>query len=381
MSVTQCNNCDLKDCRIKFLLEKIKLYEDLINTSHLMGLLDESVSRKNTEVHAETQTFISGNIYENDNSTSIRLDTTDRSSTISLLSDCYDNDKTSVVASEELSINSNCVNKPSLGVKSAPAIVAPEPKGVPNSTAPQSNDSAACGYVEFDPYQQTNSSSSCLRSEMPTDLGKSGSPPVQSPCHGRPSEVQTALYISSSMFRHLDTLKLSSSSMVAQKLFYPGANAEIMLKKLQGDIDKIERTPDVVFIMCGTNNVDSIYYGSRELRSAADDIKNLINFVKTKFPAAMINIMNILPRLTPGRNDVVNSLNSMIRDFCRFSNINFMSTSHLFNFRNGWRIGRYFMPSSQFIQDNCHLNRDGVTRMGKYIKYWTYKFLNEKFRS
>ena len=377
MSVTQCNKCDLKDCRIKFLLEKIKLYEDILKTSRLMGLLDESVSRNNTEVHAETQTFISGNIYENDNFTSPRLDTTVKSSTISLLSECYDNDKTSVIASEELSINSDCVNKPS------PAIVTPECIGVPKSTVPQSDDTTACGYVETDPYQQTHNSGPRLRSERPSDFSKLGSTPVshKNLHYGRPDEIKSALYISSSMFRHLDTSKLSSNGMVAQKLFYPGASAEIMLKKLKCDIDKIERKPDVVFIMCGTNNVDSIYYGSRELRSAADDIINLINFVKTKFPTAMINIMNILPRLSPGRNDVVASLNCMIEDYCHYSNINFMSTFHLFNFRNGGRIGRYFMPSSQFIHDNCHLNRDGVTRMGKYIKYWTYKFLNEKFRS
>jgi hypothetical protein len=190
-------------------------------------------------------------------------------------------------------------------------------------------------------------------------------------------QTKTALYISSSMFRHLDTDKLSSKGMIAQKLFYPGANADIMLSNLKADITKIVEVPDVIFIMCGTNNIDSIYYGSKELKWAKDGIGNLIRYVEGKFPSSKINVINILPRTTAGKNDVVNELNFLIENMCQSSGINFMTTKHLFNFRDGKRIDSYFLPPNSWIRDNCHLNRDGITRLGKYLKYWTYRLLRE----
>jgi hypothetical protein len=74
--------------------------------------------------------------------------------------------------------------------------------------------------------------------------------------------------------------------MIAQKLFYPGANADIMFTKLKADISKVVDIPNVIFIKCGTNNIDSIYYGSKELKYAVDGIGNLIQYVKCKFSSA-----------------------------------------------------------------------------------------------
>ena len=178
------------------------------------------------------------------------------------------------------------------------------------------------------------------------------------------------------MFRGLDTDKLSSEGMIAQKLFYPGANADIMLTKLKADISKVVKVPNVIFIMCGTNNVDSIYYGSKEVSYAIDGISKLIKYVKGKFPLAIVNVVNILPRSTAGKNDVVDELNLLVESkICRTIGVNFMSTKHLFNFRDGKRINSYFEPPTGRIIDNCHLNKDGITRFGKYMKYWTYRFL------
>ena len=144
---------------------------------------------------------------------------------------------------------------------------------------------------------------------------KSASSPSTIPDQSKVSDhVPSALYISSSMFRGLDMDKLSSNSLTAQKLFYPGANAEIMLRKLKGDICKVKGTPDLIYIMCGTNNIDKIYYGSGELNDAAQDIKKLLRFIKVTYPSARIHVINILPRLTLGRNEVVYELNKIVQE-------------------------------------------------------------------
>ncbi len=202
-------------------------------------------------------------------------------------------------------------------------------------------------------------------------------PRAPSAQYAHPNTPSTALYISSSMFRHLDTDKLSSKGVNAKKLFYPGADASIMLRKLKADIDDLDFIPSLVYVMCGTNNIESIYYGSKSLQSAADDIKLLIKYIKNKFPSAQVNVINILPRLKKGRNDVVNELNYLIEQFCVHRHITFMSTKHLFNFKDGKRIEKYFMAPSHNVADNCHLNNYGVARLGKFVKYWTHKNAKE----
>ena len=200
--------------------------------------------------------------------------------------------------------------------------------------------------------------------------------PSPKPDHAKDSDtVSSALYISSSMFRGLNMDKLSSNSLSAQKLFYPGANAEIMLRKLKGDICKVKGTPNLIYIMCGTNNIDKIYYGSGELNDAAQDVKKLLRFIQATYPTAKIHVINILPRLTLGRNEVVYELNKMVYNFCVANDITFMKTDHLFRLRNGKRMNQFFMPANEYTSDNCHLNAIGYTRFGKFVKYWTYRHL------
>ncbi|KAL5269866.1 hypothetical protein ACHWQZ_G003367 [Mnemiopsis leidyi] len=100
----------------------------------------------------------------------------------------------------------------------------------------------------------------------------------------------TALFISSSMFRNLDEDKLSSGRLIVKKLFYPGANAQVMLRKLKKDINSVKNPPNNVYIMCGTNNVDKVYYGSDDLQPSMDSITELIDFVKHTFPSAKIHM-------------------------------------------------------------------------------------------
>ena len=175
------------------------------------------------------------------------------------------------------------------------------------------------------------------------------------------------------MFRFLDSDKLSSAKVRAQKLFYPGADAKIMLQKLKADLDSVS-SPSDIYIMTGTNNVNSIYFGSKSLKEAADDVNNLLNYLKAVFPSSPIHVINILPRSTKGRNDVVSELNSLIKKICdRDEQFDFMQTLHLFNYKDGQRKQFYFLRPSVKIPDNCHLNASGVIRLAKFIKYWAHK--------
>ena len=184
---------------------------------------------------------------------------------------------------------------------------------------------------------------------------------------------KNALFISSSMFRFLDTEKLSSSTISATKLFYPGADAKIMLSKLKAELGSVP-TPSVIYLMTGTNNVNSVYFGSKSLKGAVDDISNLLNYLKFVFPTIPIHVVNILPRCTRGRDDVVVELNLLIKNMCdKDQQLDFMHTQHLFNYKNGQRKEFFFVRPSVKVPDNCHLNSSGVIRLGKYLKYWAHK--------
>ncbi|KAL5260978.1 hypothetical protein ACHWQZ_G006875 [Mnemiopsis leidyi] len=183
----------------------------------------------------------------------------------------------------------------------------------------------------------------------------------------------TALFISSSMFHNLDEDKLSSDRLIVKKLFYPGANAQVMLRKLKKDINSVKNPPNNVYIMCGTNNVDKVYYGSDDLQPSMDSITELIDFVKHTFPSAKIHMVSILPRASPGRNDVVNELNTLIKELCHNKAIDYMDSSILFKFKSGNRREMFFQTPNRYIQDNCHLNFKGIIRLGKFFKYWAHK--------
>ena len=184
---------------------------------------------------------------------------------------------------------------------------------------------------------------------------------------------KNTLFISSSMFRFLDSDKLSSPTISATKLFYPGADAKVMLSKLKNDLGSVT-PPSDIYLMTGTNNVNSIYFGSRSLKEAEDDIRKLLSYVKSVFSSATIHVLNILPRSSLGRNDVVAELNMLIKKLCDSeAQLDFMDTHHLFNYRDGQRKPFYFVRPSSKIADNCHLNSNGVIRLAKFLKYWEHK--------
>ena len=189
-----------------------------------------------------------------------------------------------------------------------------------------------------------------------------------------PPAPENVLYISSSMFRFIDTERLSSERVAAEILFYPGADASAMLTRLKRDLDTtVLAPPSSIFIMCGTNNVDSIYFGHSSLQNAIKGLTEVLEYLKMMFETIPINVLNILPRLTLGRNDVVRELNRYLEDFC-YKNIrfNFLETASLFSSRDGSRINRYFVAPTNKIRDNCHLNSIGVAILGEFLKYWSH---------
>ena len=235
----------------------------------------------------------------------------------------------------------------------------------------EQGNSNACGYV---PYAINNSVETHHPLPSATPLGDDHHP---KPCEDRTS----VLYVSSSMFRYISEGKLSSSTIKASKLFYPGADAAVMLNKLKKDLPKLDINPADIYIMTGTNNVDPIYYGTNSLENAMRDISELMNFLKLSYPSSNIHMINILPRHSLGRNDVVSELNRMIEGYCVMNKFQFMNCKHLFKtYQSDSRNNNYFMPPNRYHDDNCHLNKVGVERLGKYLKYWSHEHLRVRFK-
>lgn len=185
------------------------------------------------------------------------------------------------------------------------------------------------------------------------------------------------LYVSSSMFRHLDPSRLQSDQQEAIKFFYPGADAQRMLNKLQNDKEFLEldrESVTKVFLLTGCNNVDSIYFGNQgsSIKQASHDLSNIIQYFKTQFSSAVINVISILPRKAKGRNDIINLLNTKLYDICfQSTNLSFIDLfeNNMFVHRDGTQRKEFFMPSRSNRYDDVHLNALGVVRLAKHLKF------------
>ena len=103
---------------------------------------------------------------------------------------------------------------------------------------------------------------------------------------------------------------------------------------------------------------------------STNDIQNLVDFIHSWSNGASVNILNLLPRGSVHRNNVINKINHFLRNICLQMNyLNFIDTEYklyLFSDSNGYRKSLYF---KQIGTDNVHLNGSGVLRFGKHIKY------------
>ena len=195
-------------------------------------------------------------------------------------------------------------------------------------------------------------------------------PVVISPI-GRKSST---IYIGDSMFRHLHTDGLSSEKQSATKFFYPGETAGGILKKLKSDASFIGLNGcsiGKVVVVAGTNDVDGIYYDKRgtSLEDSYDSITNLITFLKRRFPSSEVKVLNILPRKVKGRNDIIMRLNQHIKRVIGAPQYLDTADNAMFSYRDGSRREQFFVPRGRGDNDNPHLNRRGVARVAKFLKY------------
>ena len=147
---------------------------------------------------------------------------------------------------------------------------------------------------------------------------KYGRNSVQPQSPASDSNVDT-IYISSSMFRHLDPKGLSSKSQQAKVFFYPGANSAQMLQRLLKDPqykalrkEKIKR----VILLTGTNYVDSLFSDASNFQSAVKDINDLVFHLWSTCFDAKLCVMNILPRSNGVKNRIISDLNDEINNMC-----------------------------------------------------------------
>ena len=209
------------------------------------------------------------------------------------------------------------------------------------------------------------------------------------PEFGNVIQKSKTLYISSSMFSGLHASKLSSSSQEATVLFYRGATAGQILSRLKNDPKFLSINPrsvNRIYLMCGTNNVDKILNIPFSRCSSFVDIgnvninKTLLDMTTQEFDQiyhylhnwnmdATINFVNLLPRVSLARNQVINMLNSYLITECQNTHsANFISTEesrHLFS-RNGYRNNKFYSMAGS---DHVHLNNLGIVRISKHLKY------------
>ena len=205
----------------------------------------------------------------------------------------------------------------------------------------------------------------------------------------QPSENYT-VYIGDSMFSKLISDKMSSSSQKAYVLAYPGATAGGLIGKLKNDpnfhaIDstKVKR----MYVCCGANNADKVlnipYHlqsefvdtrvydiSDKALTNARNEFTHLTDVLNNWAKSASINFLNILPKESFYRNQVINLLNehiSMISNQKAF--VKMVSTEEnrrLFSFVNGFRKSDFFLARGE---DNVHLNNSGISRLAKHLKH------------
>ena len=180
------------------------------------------------------------------------------------------------------------------------------------------------------------------------------------------------LYISSSMFRHLDPKRLSSSKQRAEVLFYPGADASGMAWRITHDpkflaLDK--SSVKKVFIMVGTNNTDNLFTGSCSFNKAKEDINEILYKLWSFFSDAQMYVINILPRQNASKNLIVQDLNEYTKQVCKAHGLNFINTQAIGN--NGFLNVDGTRKQSLFMHgyDNVHLNNMGYRVMANFLKH------------
>ena len=204
-----------------------------------------------------------------------------------------------------------------------------------------------------------------------------------------PSTKSTTLFISSSMFSHLDSKKLSSKSQDAYVFSYPGATAKNMHHRFRTDSRLKDINPQSVnkiFLLCGTNDVDNIINSPKHLRkriiyqseqcnmetlaNTCNDIEGFVHYLNEWAGSAAIRILKVLPRESKARNNVINKINcytsGLVDKFERVKPCEIVKDRFLFANEYGFRKSDFFMNDGD---DNVHLNTYGTARLANHLKF------------
>ena len=204
-----------------------------------------------------------------------------------------------------------------------------------------------------------------------------------------PSTKSTTLFISSSMFSHLDSKKLSSKSQDAYVFSYPGATAKNMHHRFRTDSRLKDINPQSVnkiFLLCGTNDVDNIINSPKHLRkriiyqseqcnmetlaNTCNDIEGFVHYLNDWAGSAAIRILKVLPRESKARNNVINKINcytsGLVDKFERVKPCEIVKDRFLFANEYGFRKSDFFMNDGD---DNVHLNKYGTARLANHLKF------------
>ena len=199
----------------------------------------------------------------------------------------------------------------------------------------------------------------------------------------------TTLFISSSMFSHLDSKKLSSKSQDAFVFSYPGATAKNMHHRFRTDsrLKNIDpQSVDKIFLLCGTNDVDSIINSPKHLRkriiyqsdqcnmetlaNTCNDIESFVHYLAEWAGSAEIRILKVLPRESQVRNNVINKINcytsGLVDKFERVKPCEIVKDRFLFANKYGYRKSAFFKNDGD---DNVHLNQYGTARLANHLKF------------
>ena len=90
---------------------------------------------------------------------------------------------------------------------------------------------------------------------------------------------------------------------------------------------------------------------------------------------AQFYFLNILPRNVTWKNNIVMELNGVIREICRAHGFMFIDTeleNKLFTDNMHRRKNKFFGVG----HDNVHLNKSGVARLARHLKYATHRCFN-----
>ena len=246
--------------------------------------------------------------------------------------------------------------------------MSPRPLLRPTSTPIDSDlDSNESGYVPYPSVPEKSPPKQYF------SINKSHLVNHRSPPHKSENQQIDTIYISSSMFRDLDPSLLSSSKQSAEVFFYPGANSTQMIQRLTQDpkFKNLEKKlVTKVFLLTGTNYVDPISSGLFKMDSAKQGINSICFRLWEIFTNAKLHIVNILPRVMKAKNKIVDELNDFIRHICRTHGLFFIDTELRNRLFSNGSIRKDFYFRSRF--DDVHLNRAGVARLGKHLKYFAH---------